>query len=94
MEEESKRLIREDVMKTMLKGGRVWNRDRSFTENCPIVIEGGLIRSVGVEEECDEVLDISGLTVLPGLVDAHSHGRAGGDFSTATVAMMKSMKQG
>ena len=80
-------------MKTMLKGGRVWNRDRSFTENCSIIIENGLIRSIGVEEECDEVLDISGLTVLPGLVDAHTHGRAGGDFSTATVEMMRSMKQ-
>lgn len=78
-------------MKTLLRGGRVWNRNRSFVENCPIVIENGVIRSVGVEESCDEVVDVRGMTVLPGLVDAHTHGRACGDFTTASLEKMKEM---
>ncbi|MBE6632851.1 MAG: N-acetylglucosamine-6-phosphate deacetylase [Ruminococcaceae bacterium] len=78
-------------MKTLLRGGRVWRRDRSFRENCPVVLENGLIRSVGNEEDCDEVLDARGMTVLPGLVDVHTHGRAGGDFTTAGLEKMKEM---
>lgn len=79
-------------MKTMLIGGRVWRADRSFLENCPVVIENGKICSVGVEEACDEVIDVRGLTVFPGLVDVHTHGRAGYDFCTANEAQMREMK--
>jgi enamidase len=43
-----------------------------------IMIEGGLIQSVGKEESLDtkgvdQVLDIGGMTVTPGLIDSHCH---------------------
>lgn len=38
-----------------------------------------------------EVLDAGGRPLIPGLVDVHTHGRAGGDFSTADEEMMGRM---
>jgi enamidase len=43
-----------------------------------ILIEGGLIQSVGKEKSLDtkgvdQVLDIGGMTVTPGLIDSHCH---------------------
>jgi enamidase len=43
-----------------------------------IIIEGGLIQSVGKEKSLDtkgvdQVLDIGGMTVTPGLIDSHCH---------------------
>lgn len=40
--------------------------------NVNVVIERGVIRAVGKESEGDEI-DCSGLVVLPGLVNAHTH---------------------
>ncbi len=80
-------------MKRMLIGGRVWRSDRSFLENCPIVMENGRILSVGKEMECEEVIDLRGMTLLPGLVDVHTHGRGGYDFATADREQMKQLKR-
>ncbi len=81
-------------MKTLLRGGRVWLRDRRFAADHPIVMENGVLRAVGAEENCDEVIDLQGLTVLPGLVDVHTHGRGGFDFATANAAQLRQMKRG
>ena len=79
-------------MKLLIKGGRVWNATRTFEENCSVLIEDGKIVSVGADADADEILDAEGLTVLPGLVDVHTHGRAGFDFNTATYEQMEQMK--
>ena len=79
-------------MRRLLRGGRVWRTDHSFVSDCAVLIEDGKILSVGVDAAADEVIDVRGLTVLPGLVDIHTHGRAGFDFSTATREQMLLMK--
>ena len=43
-----------------------------------LLIEGGLIRSVGKEKDLDtrgvdQVIDVQGMTVTPGLIDSHCH---------------------
>ena len=50
-----------------------------------VSIEGGRIVSVGPGAAAgSDVLDATGLTLLPGFVDIHSHGRGGADFCDAT----------
>ena len=52
-------------------------------------IENGRIVAVGQDVRPaagDETLEADGLTLLPGFVDIHSHGRGGSDFCDATDA--------
>ena len=40
-----------------------------------------------------ELYDAEGRMVIPGMVDVHTHGRAGGDFNTADAATMSKMAE-
>ena len=60
-------------------------------------IEGGRIAAVGPGERPaagDEVVEADGLTLLPGFVDIHSHGRGGCDFCDATDAAFDTIGRG
>ncbi len=57
-------------------------------EKKDVWIKGELIFAVEENlsgDESEEIIDGSGLLLLPGFVDIHTHGRAGLDFSTATA---------
>lgn len=82
-------------MKHLLRGARVWDRNGSWKEDCPVLLEDGQILAVG--EDCrnataDRETDLGGAYLLPGLIDVHTHGRSGYDFSTATPAELCAMK--
>ena len=82
-------------MTQLLLGGRVWRTTHEFWERCPILLRDGVIAAIGDEAKgapADTVTDASGMTVLPGLVDVHTHGRSGYDFNLATAEQMKRMK--
>ena len=50
-----------------------------------VIIDGGRIAAVGEGAALpDEELDATGLTLLPGFIDIHSHGRGGADFCDLT----------
>ena len=81
-------------MKLLLEHGRVLSGN-TFVQDCPILIEDDTILAVGEVGELPKDtphLSAQGLTVLPGLVDMHTHGRAGYDFTTATREQMERMK--
>lgn len=83
-------------MKTLLKDGKVLCADGSFVFDCPILWEDGSILAVGSAcdaYEADITLDATGKTVLPGLLDVHTHGRAGYDFSTADENGLRVMRR-
>ncbi len=52
--------------------------NKPLSEAATILIEDGLIQAVGMEAEinvkgADQVVDVNGMTVCPGLIDAHVH---------------------
>ena len=73
-------------MGLLITGARVVTPGRDLG-TVDVRIEDGRISSVGLDLHrfgSDEVMEASGLTVLPGFVDIHSHGRGGADFCDAT----------
>jgi len=73
-----------------LAGGRILNVFTGEIYPAGIAISGGRIASVGPEREAREIVDISGLTVLPGFIDAHVHLESSllcpGEFSRALIS--------
>ncbi len=56
----------------VLAGARVLDRDGSVTL-ADVAIVGPLIVDVGPDLDGDELLDLTGRTILPGLIDCHVH---------------------
>jgi N-acetylglucosamine-6-phosphate deacetylase len=64
-----------------LTGGQIIGTGRTAT----IVVQDGLITSVGADETDDQgdvVIDVTGLTVAPGLLDLQINGGYGSDFTS------------
>ena len=74
------------AMKRVIKGGRTYV-DGAFVA-ADIRIEDGIITAVGsqVDEEGAEVIDATGLHVVPGLIDVHVHFRVPGFAYKETIA--------
>ena len=69
-----------------ISGARVVTPGRDLGVTA-VRVEAGRIVAVGADIQPlagDRVIDASGLTLLPGFVDIHSHGRGGADFCDAT----------
>ena len=73
-------------MDCVIAGARVVTPGRDLGV-ASVRVEGGRIAAVGADIRHavgDKVVDADGLTLLPGFVDIHSHGRGGADFCDAT----------
>ena len=56
-------------MKTLLKNCNIFSGP-----NADILVEDGIISSIGLFDAADEIIDMSGYAaVLPGIIDAHMH---------------------
>ena len=71
----------------IFKNARVFLKNRF--EICDIAVENGVISAIGADLGPGE--DCTGLTLLPGLVDIHTHGCAGYDFDHATKVQLAEM---
>ena len=79
-------------MTVQFRNARVLRPDRTWATDCPVTFAGGSILSVGEAAPADEIIDLSGRILLPGLVDIHTHGRIGHDFASATADEMRAMR--
>ncbi len=79
-------------MYTLIRNARIYDSSMRTFFDGELLIDGDhlrLVRHAGdpslilpTDAPC-EVFDAAGRLVIPGLVDIHTHGRAGGDFGTA-----------
>ena len=74
----------------IFQGGMVFQEDGSFRRQ-DVYIEGHRIVS-GQEQLTDHtVIDAKGLLVLPGLIDTHTHGADGHDYSDGDMEGLKAI---
>ncbi len=62
-------------MKTLFRNGMVYDGTGSAPAAGDVLIEGDRILEAGgsITAEADRVIDLQGLAICPGLIDAHSH---------------------
>lgn len=76
----------------ILKNGTVYNNDFEPI-SADIEISGEKLLNIGKSESNENAIDISGLTVIPGLIDMHIHGCGGADTGDATPEALEAMSQ-
>ena len=91
-------------MKILYENARVYSAnnlgDASFFEGW-LLSDGerisevgfGKISEKGVFGDDIQKIDLGGARLIPGLIDVHTHGRAGGDFNTADGDMLAKMSR-
>lgn len=72
----------------IIKSGKVFQEGGSFLEQTLYVNAHRLVDKAEYQDD-GEIIDAEGLLVLPGLVDIHSHGAAGEDFSDGNPEGLK-----
>ena len=83
-------------MKTLLKNGLIYDGKGNAPQKADVLLENELILKIGniATEEADTVMDMSGLCVTPGLIDAHSHNDFFYDYEDADVYYRPFLEQG
>ena len=72
------------------KNARIYCSDFTFREGAFEVVDGKF-GAVLPEEVPADAIDLGGATVIPGLIDVHSHGNSGADFSDGDYEGLKAM---
>ena len=72
------------------KNARIFGPDLRFHQGA-FEVKDGLFGAVLPEQVPEDAIDLQGATVIPGLVEVHSHGAAGADFSDGDYEGLKSM---
>lgn len=67
----------------IINNGLVFQEDKTFLQT-DLYIKDGYIVPTSTDDD-EEVIDAEGMYVLPGLIDVHSHGAVGHDFSDGNV---------
>ena len=72
----------------IIKNGLVYQENKTFRKK-DLYIEGGKIVESADQVTDKSIVDAEGLLVLPGLIDVHSHGAVGHDFSDGDMEGLK-----
>lgn len=74
-------------MTTLIKSGRIVNPSTDMDQVCDILVEDGIITKCDkhIEGSFNQVIDATGLVVMPGLIDLHVHLREPGFEHKETI---------
>ena len=82
-------------MRTWIFGGYIYDTERRDFFRGGLLIANGMIDAIVPEGDAvpahDHAIDANGKMLLPGMIDVHTHGRAGYDFNTADEQGMAHM---
>jgi len=78
----------------IIKNGNLFCDDGVFRKN-DIETENGSIKAIGesLQSKNDDIIDAQDCYVVPGLVDIHTHGAVGADFSDGTEEAIEKISQ-
>jgi imidazolonepropionase-like amidohydrolase len=60
-------------MRTVFRGGEIWDGTGAAARVADLAIEDGEIVAIGPDLEGEEVVEVGGCCLVPGLIDAHVH---------------------
>ena len=73
-------------MNLLLKNGMVYDYANDIHEVTDILLENDLIKEIGtISGSYDEVIDCTGLVIIPGMIDMHCHLREPGGEHKETI---------
>lgn len=79
-------------MKMIFKNAEILNENFKFVKG-NLTVENQKIAGINCEKEDGEIIDCTGLKILPGFIDIHIHGTAGADVCDAETESIQKMSQ-
>ena len=76
----------------LLKNGCVYRNETQSFERLDVLVENGVVAQIGeISSDGHQTVDVCGKWIVPGLIDVHTHGRAGYDFASAPAEALHVM---
>ncbi len=85
-------------MSILYRNGKIYVSDEKRFVSGAVAVADGIITHVyldgeDITESFDEIVELNGARITPGLVDVHTHGRIGGDFCSANTEKVREMSE-